>query len=180
MTADLATRLRRDVAIHRGAQLLADAVLCQRGEKPRLLSLLLPAEAEWFKQTARNVIETFERETTGVDPAAERDAAARALLEAERQRVAVRGRIDEARQRACVATQERGHDVGTWRALSDKDGHEAAYCQRCNRQVQIDIDPLIIAGPAVHEGCLTSAGEARPDAFLANQQPADLTDPRRC
>jgi hypothetical protein len=178
MTPDLATRLRRDVAIHRGAQLLADAVLCQRGEKPRLLSLLLPADAEWFKQTARNVIEAFERETTGVDVAAARDAAARALLESERQRAAIRGRIDEARQRARVATQERGHDIGTWRALSEKDGHEAAYCQRCNRQVQIDIDPLIIAGAALHEGCLSDAGETRPDPFLAHQHAADL-DARR-
>jgi hypothetical protein len=178
MPSDLATRLRRDVAIYRGAQLLADAVLCQRGESPRLLSLMPPAHAEWFKQTARNVIEAFERETTGVDAAAERDAAARAVLEAERQRVAVRNQIELARMRAVLAAQERGHTIGTWRAISDRDGHEAAYCQRCTRQVQIDIDPLIIAGPAVHEGCLTSAVEARPDAFLANQQPADL-DVRR-
>ena len=53
-------RLKREHGLHRAAQTLADAVRCQRGERPMPLSQMALHEREWFKQTARQLVEMFE------------------------------------------------------------------------------------------------------------------------
>lgn len=160
-------RLRRDHGFDRAAQLLADAVLCRRGHRPQPLKEIEPHEREWLKQTSRQVIEIFELVTTNKRPDAEQAAA---LAAAERQRAAVLEQVYQLRMRAVVAAQERGHALGTWRPLSDQDGHEAAHCRRCTRKAEIEVgrEPEM-AGPALSKGCLSGARDSRPDAFLANQ-----------
>src|SRR6185436_7070796 len=82
--------LRREVAMHRAAQVLADADHCRDGLSPVPLNRLKPADREWFKQAARNVIEIFEHLTIGRE--ADAVAAARTRTEAQAAR-AVESRI---------------------------------------------------------------------------------------
>lgn len=158
---DLA-RLKRQHGLHRAAQTLADATLCQRGERPLSLSQMHPDEREWFKQTARHLIEVYELVT---QPEREPDSI-REKREVEERRLAQSAaqRQDIARGRARVASIERGHDLGSWRAYGDHGQLGAtgvlASCTRCSRTVFVNLstDPVGIAGPAIEEGCLVAAG----------------------
>ncbi len=68
---------------------------------------------------------------------------------------------------AMIAAAQQGHQMGGWHEMTGQDV-EVAYCQRCRRRVEIDLDHKpYVAGPATSERC------PRPDAFLAN------TDARR-
>lgn len=161
---DLATRLKRDVAFHRAAQLLADATACRLGLPPRGLSTLPPTEASWFRQTARQLIEIFERQTTGRPTDAEMDAAAaQQRTDGNRLRRALELRLDQERTRAVLGAMDRGHELGTWTATSPHLDQERAACRRCGRYVHIDVGAAeTLSGPALTEGCLAAAGtEAR-------------------
>lgn len=151
---DVAARLKRDVAFHRAAQVLADAIACRAGEAPRNLSTMPPLEREWFKQTARQAIETFETLTADREPDAVVEQRTR---EAAKQATARESRISMDRSRARVSAMERGHDLGPW---SPSVTGEMASCVRCSRTVFINLalEPAAIAGPGVTEGCLTAAG----------------------
>lgn len=155
------SRIQRDVAFHRCAQVLADASLVRDGERPRGLSSMSPIEREWFKQTSRQLIELFEEMTTGKKSDADlRDAEQRQQFEADRQRNAYEHRIAIERSRAAVQAQERGHELGPWHATSDDDvlGAERAVCTACGREVRIDTkaEPAL-TGAALTTGCLTAA-----------------------
>lgn len=154
---DVAARLKRDVAFHRAAQVLADAIACRAGEAPRNLSAMPPLEREWFKQISRQLIETFETLTAAREPDAVVEQRTR---EVEKKATAETQRMDIARGRARVAAIERGHDLGSW---SPSVTGVMASCTRCSRTafVNLSTDPVAIAGPAIEEGCLVAAGEER-------------------
>lgn len=158
---DVVARLKarkRDVAFHRAAQLLADATLCRRGQRPTGLVQMDPDEREWFKQAARNVIEIFEQLTTD----RERDVVVEARArEAERQRTAEESRLAIERSRARVGAAERGHDLGSWHCAGTElgRGKEQADCVRCGRTAFIDLSrDRVLSGPALITGCLSAAG----------------------
>ncbi len=68
---------------------------------------------------------------------------------------------------AMLTAIQLGHQMGAWHEMFTADV-EVAYCQKCRRRVEIDLDHKPhVAGQAISQRC------ARPDAFLAN------TDPRR-
>jgi hypothetical protein len=155
-------RVKREHGLHRAAQLLADASRIRRGESPRPLIHLAPAEREWCKQTARQLIEVFETITTD----RETDAVqAQRVAQEVRLSLAVESRLAIERSRARMAASERGHDLGSWRPTHpDVPGEERADCRRCDRYVRIAIgnDP-VLSGSALTEGCIVAAtdGEAR-------------------
>lgn len=166
--AAVAARLKRDVGVHRAAQTLADAMACRVGETPRGLSTMLRAEADWYRQTARNLIEIYET-CTGITP--ENAVETRRREEdARKAEAAVQNRVAIERQLAAVAAAERGHELGPWHADGPElgKGIERASCARCRRVAVVDInlDPPR-AGLALTTGCLT-----RPDAFLSQQPDA--------
>jgi hypothetical protein len=153
--------LRRRVAMHRAAQLLADAVRCHTGQRPQPLASLQPPDAEWYRQTARNLIEIFETETTGREPDAVVDArVADAQAQAARHARALESRLSQERSRARIAAADRGHDLTAFAPFSSLEGEERAACRRCGRIVEIKLgsDP-VIAGSGLTDGCLTSVDE---------------------
>lgn len=158
---NLSARLKRDVAFHRVAQVLADAIHCRRGESPRGLSTMAPEEREWFKQNARQVVEIFEQMTAARVPDAEADAAAeRARVTAERTQAALENRMAIERSRASLAAQERGHDMQPWHASLQEIGVgiNRARCYRCDRHATITLgDDPVLSGSALTEGCLVAA-----------------------
>ena len=146
--------LRRSVAMHRAAQVLADATRCRRGDPPAPLNRLDPHEREWFKQAARNVIEIYEHLTTGRDSDDVADATHR---QEQKLATAIRERLSQERSRARLAAAERGHDLSAW-APQALPGIEASRCRRCARAVVITLgnDP-VLSGSALSEGCLVAA-----------------------
>ncbi len=149
--------LRRAVALHRAAQVLADADHCRDGLSPVPLNRLKPADRAWYLQAARNVIEIFELQTSGREPASVIDQRSRAEIQLAR---AIDSRIAIERSTAAVAASERGHELGAWGA-GPLPGIENARCTRCNRVAVITLgnDP-VLSGSALSEGCLTSAERA--------------------
>jgi hypothetical protein len=145
--------LRRSVAMHRAAQVLADATLCRRGDPPLPLNRMDPHEREWFKQAAKNVIEIYEHLTTGRESDDVADATSRAE---QKLASAIRERLSQERSRARLAAAERGHDLSAW-APQALPGIEASRCRRCSRAVVITLgnDP-VLSGSALAEGCLTA------------------------
>ncbi len=145
--------IRRQVAMHCAAQVLADADHCRDGLSPVPLSRLKPADREWYRQAARNVIEIFEQLTINREP----DAVAAQRSRAEVQTAqATDSRLQIERSRAAVAAADRGHELSAWQP-GPLPGIEAARCFRCNRAVVISLqeDP-VLSGSALTEGCLTS------------------------
>ena len=150
--------LRRRVAMHRAAQLLADAVRCHSGQRPQPLNSMLAPEAEWYRQTARNLIEIFETETTGRELDAVVDArVASAQAQASRHARALESRLSLERSRARLAASDRGHDLTAFAPFSSLEGQERAACRRCGRIVEIalGLEP-VLSGAGLTDGCLTS------------------------
>jgi hypothetical protein len=162
---DLPTRVKREIGLHRAAQTLADAYRCREQLRPVPLNQLEPEAREWFKQTARNLIEIFEVVTTEREPDAEREAREIALVG---QAHARQRRLGIERALAGVMASERGHDLNPWAPVSADGLIERAACSRCTRIATIDIrgDHTQTSGPAITEGCLA---RLRPDAFLAER-----------
>jgi hypothetical protein len=165
---DLTARLRRDVAMHRAAQVLADAVSCRDGAAPRPLSTLPPIEREWYRQTSRQLIEIFETLTTGRELDADREAreqreadeAATRDREARRQAAALESRLALERSRGRVQAIDRGHDLGPWHAAGPDlgTGKEQAICVQCGRAVYLDISrAAVLSGTALTVGCIAAA-----------------------
>jgi len=177
--AALTARLKRDVAIYRAAQVLADALAWRAGRPPRGLSVMSAADREWHRGTARQLVEIYET-AAGIEtplPAAPPDPAVQQI-----------GRSREAqrlieRQRGRDGARERGHELGLWRLAAEEGGVDEAVCRRCGRPAFIDVTAVpALSGPALVEGCLTAAEDrdvriatqSRPDAFLSEQHDADL------
>jgi hypothetical protein len=160
-TPSLGELLNRDIAMHRAAQTLADATRCRLGLAPSPLTQLDPHDREWFKQTARNLIEIFETITMQREPDAEREQRERRSIKAARR---LENRLYEARARGGAAAKARGHELGVWICPDPKrdPGHERAQCQACGRTVFINIasDP-IFSGMAVVAGCMAIAEPTR-------------------
>jgi hypothetical protein len=164
---DLTARLKRDVGLHRAAQTLADAWRCREQLRPVPLNQLEPEAREWFKQTARHLIELFEVVTADREPESEREAREIAIVRMAHVR---ERRMVMERALADGIAADRGHDLNPWAPVSADGTIERAACSRCARIATIDIrqDPTCVSGPAVTEGCLFAA-VARPDAFLAGR-----------
>lgn len=171
--SELGSRLRRDVAFTRAAQLLADADRLRDG-LPRLqLRVLAPKDRDFYTATARALIEVFETMTIGKEPDAvvqqrEADAAQKEVSVV----LALEARFSMERSRARVDAAARGHDLSLFRpvgrlTMGRMDSEETAVCVRCSRPVYIDIggEP-VLSGAALTEGCLVAADES--------------ADPRRC
>lgn len=154
MATDLTTRLRRDVGIYRAAQVLYDADRVRAGLPPQPLTACEPLEREWFKQTARHMVEAFEAQTVeAADRPAQVDARA---TESMRLAQAARAQMDIERSRAAADASERGHELGTWHPTGN--GREAAICGRCARVAQIDMTKQPTRfGAALEQGCITDA-----------------------
>jgi hypothetical protein len=155
--------LKRDIAMHRAAQTLADATRCHQGQSPVPLSRMDPLEREWFKQAARNVVEIFER-VTEPDRESDADREQREMREVTEQRE-YDSLIAAARARASAAARQRGHDLGPWHCPGTElgQGRERAECRTCGRTVFIDaFSAPLYSGMAVVAGCLSVATE-RPE-----------------
>lgn len=158
-TLDLADRLKRDIGLHRAAQTLADAARCHQGLRPVPLRDLDPRDREWYRQTARNLIEIFETVTMEREPDAAREQ--REMQEVTELREQ-QGRLAEARARAGAAARQRGHQLGPWHCpgIELGQGRERAECQTCGRTVFIDIFTApLYSGMAVVAGCLVAADQ---------------------
>lgn len=156
-TPGLTERLKRDIGLHRAAQTLADATRCQLGLRPLPLSQLDARDREWFRQTARNLIEIFETVTTEREPDAVRER--REMQEVDEARV-LESRLAVARSRARSAARERGHVLGAWQCAGQElgAGHERAECRTCGRTVFIDVNASpCVSGMALIAGCLVAA-----------------------
>jgi len=156
-TPALGDLLKRDIGMHRAAQTLADAMRCHQGLSPVPISRLSPDEREWFKQTARNLIEIFETITTEREPDAVRET--RQMQEVTEAR-ALDSSLAIARGRAGAAAKERGHVLGPWHCPGTElgTGRERAECRTCGRTVFIDVfSSPYYSGMAVVAGCLVAA-----------------------
>lgn len=155
--SDLAPRLRRDYAIHRAAQLLADAVRVRAAEPALPLTLLPPEVRDWYKATARTLIEVFETMTTGREPDA---VQAQREVEAAKFAQSLESRLAIERSTARVRAIARGHDLGPWSAAGPElqRGVEQAHCRRCVRAARIALgDDPVLSGLALTDGCLVAA-----------------------
>jgi hypothetical protein len=148
MTTELQRMTERAVGLHRAAQLLADATACRQGIAPQSLKTMARADAAWFRQVARQVVECFEGATIGaqIDPKEQRAAELESAVGIERSR----GR---------VAAAARGHELGHWAPVLEGRLDEVAVCSRCRRIVTIEVrDRMTVEtaldGPALIEGCL--------------------------
>ena len=154
----LSARLTRDIGLHRAAQTLADATRCRTGLTPLPLTQLDPRDREWFRQTARHLVEIFE---TITQPDRELDADREERERAERR--AESTAADQARRRGSATGARRGHTLGAW--LTSGVDSETAACVHCGRSVTIDLSPATwfradsLAGSALTSGCLTPAQE---------------------
>lgn len=149
---NVAARLKRDVAIYRTAQVLADASACRAGEEPRGLSTMSADDRAWFHQTVRSIVDLYEDmvgiEAPTADDPAEVDNLDRSLS-AQLLIWRAHGR-DEA--------TARGHRMGVYHP--HQDGREGSACRRCGRCVVINLsESPSISGSAINEGCLTEAGK---------------------
>lgn len=156
-------RLKRDLGMHRAAQVLADASRCRAGLSALPLTQLDADEREWFKQAARNCIEIFETVTIDREPDAVRaqrdtDAERRSSRLAQ----ALESRLSIERSEGRVAASDRGHDLTSWQPTGRGEGNEVAHCRRCSRSVAITLgSEPVLSGSALTEGCLTAAEDDR-------------------
>lgn len=157
----LSDLLKRDIAMHRAAQILADATRCQHGLRPMPLSQLDRLDREWFKQTARNLIEIFETITTERERDADREQRERRSIDAARR---MENQLYLARAWGVNAARALGHDPGPWTCHGPElgQGRERAQCRTCGRTVFINIssDPPF-SGMAVVAGCIRAAEPSR-------------------
>lgn len=156
---DISDLLKRDIGLHRAAQTLADAMRCRDGLRPVPLRNVEPRDREWYRQTARNLIEIFETVTTEREPDGAREQREmQAVTEVREQG----NRLAEARARASAAAGQRGHQLGPWHCPGTElgQGRERAQCQTCGRTVFIDIFTApLYSGMAVVAGCLVAADQ---------------------
>lgn len=146
---NVAARLKRDVAIHRAAQTLADAIACRAGETPRGLSVLPADDRDWFKATTKSLIDLYES-MLGIEPIATTAPAPQGPAIP-----AVTNRALILRQQGRDSANERGHDMGTYRPYAE--GIEWSVCKACGRSVLIDLSATpSISGSAINEGCLAA------------------------
>lgn len=148
---------KREVALHYAADLLAKASQVKAGETAVTWNQRPMAEREWFRQTAREVIDTFLLKAYGVElPKPEQPAdTARESARFEA--------ILQQRSLATVRARERGHTLSAFARMSGAVDEEAR-CERCDRSAKILVtltcdERLLLAldGPALLEGCLVDA-----------------------
>lgn len=158
---DLAPRLRRDVAFSQAAQLLADADRSRDGLPRLLLAGLPPKERDYYKATARALIEVFERMTAGKEPdGVLRQREADTTRKNEILARARESRMSIERSRASIVATERGHDMQPWHASLEEieAGVNRSKCYRCQRTATITLgDDPVLSGAALIEGCLVAA-----------------------
>lgn len=143
---NVSARLKRDVAIHRAAQVLADATACRAQQEPRGLTSMPAEERDWFKATARQLVDIY-LQITGVQPIAPIGEPPVIPLSNEASRMILR-------QQARDAATARGHLMDVFQPIEA--GRDGSMCRRCGRLVFID---SAIYGAAIDEGCLTEAGK---------------------
>lgn len=157
----LRDRLKRDIGMHRAAQVLADATRCQTGQAPLPLSQLDPRDREWFRQAARNIIEIFETVTSEREPDAVREQREMEVVTDHRD---VMQQVAAAEHRARHNAARRGHVLDLWEQSPSplSPTRTRARCKNCGRTVFVDItcDPPY-TGMAIISGCLVAAESPR-------------------
>lgn len=149
---NVAARLKRDIAIRRTAQVLADALAARGGAELVGLSQMSADDRDWHLKATRSLIDIYEAAMGIESPTAAKPAPV--IPEPCSQATAL-----ILRQQGRDAAHERSHDMGIYQTLAD--GRQMATCRKCARAVVLNLsaDAPSISGSAINEGCLTEAGK---------------------
>lgn len=142
---NVAARAKRDYAIRRAAQVLADATACRAGEQPIGLSQVPTETRDWFLRTVASLIEIYET-TVGIPPIPQVAEPPPAVP------LSASGQMQIERSRARMAANDRGHDMGAYRPYAP--GIDWSVCRACGQSVVIDVTATpAISGTAIAADC---------------------------